>query len=334
MISVVVPTYNGLRFLPTCLNALRAQIFRDFEIIVVDDASTDGTGELLAREFPEARVVALAQNHGFAHAVNAGIRAARSAVCALLNNDTEADPHWLAEIQRALDENPRAGIIACKLRLFNQRELLHSAGDFFRVDGIPGNRGVWERDAGQYDDSGLGDAATRGRGDRSASPRLRVTASPTPVFGACGGAAAYRRAMLDDIGWFDEDLVANCEDVDMNWRARWAGWQIAYAPRAIVYHHLSATGGGAYGSFYVGRNFICVLVKNYPTALWKKYWRKILTAQLRVTMDALLHFRGAAARARLRGQIAGVLALPRWLKKRAAVTRRVADDEIEIALTH
>lgn len=307
MFSVIIPNYNGLRFLPTCLNALRQQTFRDFETIVVDDASTDESCAVLARDFPEVRVVALEKNGGFARAANTGIRAARGDVIVLLNNDTEADAGWLEEIARALGTNPVAGMVACKLKLFDKRECIHSAGDFYRIDGVPGNRGVWEHDRGQYDDA---------RG----------------VFGACGGAVAYRKKMLDDIGAFDEALVANLEDVDLNWRARWAGYPIMYAPRAIVYHHVSATGGGAYGSFYVGRNFILVLAKNYPATLWKKYWRKIIAAQLRITIDALKNWRGAAARARLRGQIAGVFALRHWLKRRKEVVRRVSDAEIEAAL--
>jgi GT2 family glycosyltransferase len=248
MLSVVIPNWNGLRLLPTCLSALRAQTFRAFETVVVDNGSTDGSREFLACEFPEARVLALETNRGFAPAVNEGIRAARGEVVVLLNNDTEADPHWLAEIARALDENPRAGMVACKLRLFDPRDHLHSAGDFCRVDGIPGNRGVWEQDRGQYDDA---------RG----------------VFGACGGAAAYRRAMLDEIGGLDEALESYCEDVDLNWRARLAGYEVAYAPHAIVYHMISATGGGVISSFFVGRNFIWVIAKNYPSGLWKNYWR-------------------------------------------------------------
>ncbi len=307
MFSVIIPNWNGLRILPTCLNALRQQTFRDFEIIVVDDASTDDSRTLLARDYPEVRVVTLESNCGFAHAVNTGIRAARGDVIALLNNDTEADPHWLEEIARSLAANPRVGMIACKLRLFDKRDHLHSAGDFYRVDGIPGNRGVWEEDRGQYDDA-------------------------HGLFGGCGGAVAYRKAMLDEIGLFDEALVANLEDVDMNWRARWAGYPIAFAPRAIVYHHVSATGGGAYGSFYVGRNSILVLAKDYPAALWKKYWRKILRAQLQITWDALKSWRGVAARARLRGQVAGMLGLPRWLKRRGEVIRRASNAEIEAVL--
>ena len=308
MLSVIIPNWNGLRYLPTCLNALRNQTYRDFETIVVDDASTDDSVAFIQNNYPEMRVVALEKNGGFAHGVNTGIRAAKGDVVVLLNNDTEADAHWLADIARTLDANPNAGIVACKLKLFDQRDYIHSAGDFFRVDGIPGNRGVWEKDEGQHDDA---------RG----------------VFGACGGAAAYRQTMLAEIGLFDEALVANLEDVDLNWRARWAGYEIAYAPRAIVYHHISATGGGAYGSFYVGRNFIFVLAKNYPASLWKKQWRAIIAAQLKITFDALKNFRGVAARARLRGQIAGVLGLNHWLARRGEVMRRVSDAAIEQALT-
>jgi GT2 family glycosyltransferase len=307
MLSVIIPNWNGLRLLPTCLSGLRAQTFRDFETLVVDNGSTDGSREFLACEFPEARVLALETNHGFAPAVNEGIRAARGEVVVLLNNDTEADPHWLAEIARALDENPRAGMVACKLRLFDQRDHLHSAGDFCRVDGIPGNRGVWEQDRGQYDDA---------RG----------------VFGACGGAAAYRKTMLAEIGGFDEALGSYCEDVDLNWRVRLAGYEVAYAPGAIVYHMVSATGGGAISSFFVGRNFLWVIAKNYPRGLWKKYWRKILRAQLQITWDALKSWRGAASRARVRGQIAGVLGLPGWLARRREVIRRASDEEIEAVL--
>lgn len=307
MLSVIIPNWNGKRFLPTCLGALRQQTFRDFETIVVDDGSTDGSQEFIRSEFPETRLVALDSNRGFAHAANEGIRAARGVVVVLLNNDTEADPHWLEEIALALEQNPRAGMIACKLRLFDKRDHLHSAGDFYRVDGIPGNRGVWEKDSGQYDDA---------RG----------------IFGGCGGAVAYRKTMLDEIGLLDEALGSYCEDVDMNWRARLAGYPVAYAPRAIVYHHVSATGGGPIASFSNGRNFIWVLAKNYPSGLWKKYRKEIIAAQLLITKNALLSWRGAAARARLRGQVAGLLGLTHWLGRRARVIRRASDAEIEAVL--
>lgn len=309
MFSVIIPNWNGMRLnlLSTCLKALRQQTFRDFETIVVDDCSTDESARFVGQEYPEVRLIALDKNRGFAPSVNEGIRAARGDVVVLLNNDTEADPGWLEEIARAFDENPGAGMVVCKLRLFDQRDHIHSAGDFYRIDGIPGNRGVWEKDRGQYNDA---------RG----------------IFGGCGGAVAYRKTMLDEIGGLDEQLGSYCEDVDLNWRARLAGYAIAYAPRAVVYHRVSATGGGVLSSFFVGRNFIWVLAKNYPASLWKKYRRRILAAQWQITKDALRHFRGAAARARLRGQIAGILGLRPWLKRRGEVTRRVSDEEIEAVL--
>jgi GT2 family glycosyltransferase len=298
--SVIIPNWNGAAHLPTCLDSLRRQTFRDFEIIVVDNGSTDESLDLLARDYPEVRVLALGENRGFAGACNAGIRAARGEFIVLLNNDTEADPRWLEEVVAAFRRHPEAGLVASKMLLFDRRDVFHTAGDYYRVDGRPGNRGVWETDRGQYDREEY-------------------------VFSACGGSAAYRRTMLDEIGLLDEDFFYSCEDVDLAWRAQLSGWRCVYAPRAVVYHKLSATGGGTTASFYDGRNLIYLLVKDYPGDLWRRYWRAILRAQLRLAGEALRAWRGAAARARLRGMIAGILGIPHMLRKRRTVqrTRRV-----------
>ncbi len=319
-LSVIIPNWNGAHLLPTCLDSLKRQTYTNFEIVVVDNASTDNSRELLARDYastaggtsPEVRVVLLDSNRGFAGGVNAGLRAARGEILVLLNNDTEAEATWLEELVRALQDSPRAAMVASKLRLFDARDKLHSAGDFYRVDGVPGNRGVWEVDRGQYD----------------------AAASTPPVFGACAGAAAYRRELFDHIGLFDEDLGSYCEDVDFNWRARLAGFECVYAPRAVVYHHVSATGGGARASYFVGRNFILVLVKDYPSGLWNKYWAKIVAAQAHIAWEALTDWRGEAARARLRGQFAALAALPRFLSKRKETQplKRVRDEELEQVL--
>jgi GT2 family glycosyltransferase len=319
-VSVILPNWNGARFLPTCLHALARQTFRDFEIVVVDNASSDESRAVCTRAFaemtsaggPAGRVLALDRNRFFAGAVNEGIRETTGEIVALLNNDTEAEATWLEELVRALEGDARAGMAASKLRLFDERDKLHSAGDFYRVNGTPGNRGVWEQDTGQYDDP----------------------ATPPALFGVCGGACAYRRAMLADIGLFDEDLEFNCEDVDLNWRARLAGYGCVFAPRAVVYHMLSASGGGAFASYYAGRNFIAVLAKNYPGGLWRKHRRKIIGAQLAITRDALKHLRGEAARARLRGQLAGLWSLPHYLgkRKRIQAETRVTEAEVELLL--
>jgi len=126
-----------------------------------------------------------------------------------------------------------------------------------------------------------------------------------------------------------------CEDVDLNWRAQLAGWHCWYTPGAVVYHKLSATGGGPIASFYTGRNTIWVMAKNYPGTLLNRYWPRVLRAQWRITRDALRAWRGAAARARLRGQIAGLLGWPRMLSRRRAIqaARRVPDSAVESLLS-
>jgi len=310
LISVIIPNWNGAHHLPTCLESLRRQTYPRAEVIVADNGSTDGSLDLVARDYPEVRVLDLGENRGFAGACNAGIRAARGVFVVLLNNDTEADPRWLEEVIAAFQRHPEAGSVASKMLLFDRRDTFHTAGDFYRVDGIPGNRGVWQKDVGQYERDEY-------------------------VFSACGGSAAYRKAMLDQVGLLDEDFFFSCEDVDLAWRAQLAGWRCVYAHRAVVYHKLSATGGGVTASFYDGRNFIYLLAKDYPGDLWRIYWRAILRAQLRIAAEALRAWRGAAARARLRGQLAGLLGILRMGRKRRAVqrSRTVARAYLENILT-
>jgi GT2 family glycosyltransferase len=210
----------------------------------------------------------------------------------------------------AFAQNPQVGSVAGKMLLFDQRDTFHTAGDFYRIDGLPGNRGVWQKDVGQFDQI-------------------------EPVFSACGGSAAYRRTMLDEIGFLDDDFFFSCEDVDIGWRAQLAGWQVLYVPTAVVYHKLKATGGSVTGSYYDGRNFLYLIWKNYPATLLRRHWKDILRAQLRITRDALRAWRGEAARARLRGQLAGLWGIFKlWPKRRhVQALRRVDDDSLTAVLT-
>ncbi|HVO69525.1 MAG TPA: glycosyltransferase family 2 protein [Aggregatilineaceae bacterium] len=310
LFSVVIPNWNGAHHLPTCLEALRAQTYPPLEVIVVDNASQDNSRQLLADQFPEVRLLALPKNRGFTGACNAGIQAARGEYIALLNNDTEVDPGWAAAVVDAFARHPEAGLVASKMLLFDERHRLHTAGDLYRVDGRLVNRGVWELDQGQYD-----------REDY--------------VFSACGGSSAYRRRMLDDIGLLDDDFFFSCEDMDLAWRAQLAGYRCVYTPDAVVYHRLASTGGGVTASFHDGRNTIWILVKDYPAALWRKHGLKILRAQLGLARQALGAWRGAAARARLRGMIAGLVGIPRMLRKRRGIqrSRRVSVAYLESVLT-
>lgn len=309
-VSVVIPNWNGAAHLPTCLDALRAQTYPAHEVIVVDNASQDNSRALLARDYPEVRVIALPTNRGFTGACNAGMAAAQGDIVVLLNNDTEADAGWLAAVVGAFELHPEAGLVASKMLLFDRRDTFHTAGDLFRVDGRLINRGVWERDTGQYD-------------------------AEEYVFSACGGSAAYRRAMLDDIGLLDDDFFFSCEDMDLAWRAQLAGYRCVYAPNAVVYHRLSATGGGVTAGFHDGRNTIWLLVKNYPAPLWRKHWRAVAQHQARQAVEALRAWRGAAARARLRGMAAALPGLPKMLRKRRGIqrARRVSLEYLESMLT-
>lgn len=308
-ISIIIPNWNGAAHLPDCLEALRTQTFREFETILVDNGSTDASLTLLAERYPEVKVLALGRNLGFTGACNAGLQAARGEVLVLLNNDTAAQPAWLAEVLAAFARHPDAGLVASKMLLFDRRDTLHTAGDIFKTDGTPGNRGVWEKDQDQYPEG--------------------------PVFSANGGSAAYRRSLLDQIGRLDDDFFFSCEDVDLAWRAQLAGWTAVYAPRAVVYHKLSASGGGVTASFHDGRNFLYLLAKDVPGCVWRRHWPRIIAGQLRITLAALRAWRGAAARARLRGQLAGLWGLPKMLHKRRAIQagRAVSDAYLLSLLT-
>lgn len=310
LVSIVIPNWNGAHHLPVCLDSLRRQHYAPLEILVVDNASTDHSRELLARDYPTVRLIALPHNQGFTGACNAGIQAARGDIIALLNNDTEVGAGWVAALVDAFARHPEAGLVASKILLFDQRDRFHTAGDLFRVDGRLINRGVWEKDEGQYDQE-------------------------TYVFSACGGAAAYRRSMLDEIGLLDDDFFFSCEDMDLAWRAQLAGYRCVYTPAAIVYHRLSATGGGVTASYHDGRNLIWLLVKNYPAPLWRKHGLKVLRAQLSLAWEALRAWRGAAARARLRGMLASFTGIPRMLRKRRAIqrSRRVSIEYLESIMT-
>lgn len=294
--SVIIPNYNGKRFLETCLDALRAQTYPAAltEIIMVDDASTDDSIQFVRERYPEVKIVRLESNSGLAIGCNAGARAATGDLLVMLNNDTEAEPGWLAALVEAAERHPQAGALASKMLLFDRRNVLHNAGDLMGADGVPRNRGVWQEDRGQYD------------GD-------------TQVFGGCGGGVAYRREAWEQSGGFDERLFMYLEDVDLAWRLQLLGWEARFAPAARLYHHLSATGGGTLASYYTGRNTITVIAKDMPGPLIRQHFGKIIGAQWRVTRDALRAWRGEAARARLRGQLAGLLRLPAALAWRSEV---------------
>jgi len=285
------------------------------ETIVVDDGSTDGTGQLLASRFAWTRYLRLETNLGFVGAVNAGIAASSGDIVALLNNDTEAEPGWLEALVRPLEADRSLGSTASKLLLYDRRDHLHSAGDGYSTGGVPVNRGAWTADDGRFD-------------------------TGAEVFGACAGAAAYRRSALEEAGGFDPWLVSYLEDTDLSWRLQLLGYPCRYVPEARVYHIISATytrteGGGVRPSYFCGRNFPLVLASDVPGALLRRHWRDVLREQGAILLEALRHFREPAARARLRGYGASLRLLPGALRRRRRVQalRRVPIGRLDALLT-
>jgi len=296
LVSVIVPNWNGRHHLARCLPSLRAQAYSDFEVVVVDNGSTDESVTWLAEAYPDVRVLRNSHNLGFAAANNQAIQATDSPYVVTLNNDTEAASGWLAELVAAVESDATVGMVASQILLAHAPDMIDSAGIEVDWSGT-----AWQRQRGEpvNDDDALEE-----------------------VFGPSAGAALYRRAMLDEIGLFDEDFFTYYEDVDLAWRARNAGWRCLYAPRARVYHVHSATGGQdpSLKRYLIGRNKVWALVQNYPWPAVLLWWPLILGFELAAVLYALLLERDPSP---LRGRLAGWRGSLRSFRKRQASGRGV-----------
>ena len=308
LVSVVIPNWNGAHLLGPCLDSLRRQRYRRGEVIVVDGASRDRSVELVERDFPEVRLLRLPSNLGFAGNVNAGLRLAQGELLALLNNDAEADPDWLAALVAGMSADQRLGAGASRILHAADRATIASAGDQLCRSGLARQRGNGQPDGPPFD-------------------------RPAEVFSASGGAAIYRRAMLEDVGLFDELLFMYLEDVDLGLRARLRGWGCRYLPAASVAHRVSATGGGPLASYYVARNTLLLVARGFPGGALRACWPEILRGQLRRAAAASRAWRGVEARATLRGMAAGLGALPSARAARRLIqARRCIGDADFLAL--
>jgi GT2 family glycosyltransferase len=247
LVSVVIVNWNGKHHLPDCLGSVRRQTFRDFEVILVDNGSTDGSAAWVWEEHPEVRLVALPDNRGFCGGNNAGIRVAQGEYIALLNNDTEVEPDWLGALVRQMQADPSLAACDSKILYFDQRETIWSAGAVYTIAGSCEWRGHGQPDA--------------------------TIVEPAEVFTANACSALYARRVLDEIGVLDEDFFAGYEDVDWSFRAHLRGYRIVNVPASRVYHKVSAThqvNSPAY-VYHGQRNVAAVFVKNMPTPLLLKY---------------------------------------------------------------
>ncbi len=239
-VSVVIPNWNGLEWLPGCLGSVRAQSLAPAEVIVVDNGSTDGSVEYVRVEHPEVTLLELGRNTGFAYAANRGLVAAEAEFVALVNPDVILAPDWVARTASALSEHPDAAAVACKMVALEDPFTLDDAGDVLRRDGVCEQRGKFTADDGRFD-------------------------QPGEVFGACAGAALYRAAVVRDLGGFDERYFAYLEDVDLALRLRLAGWSCRYEP--VLARHASegsARKRPGMREFLVARNTLLLVAKAFP----------------------------------------------------------------------
>lgn len=279
-VSVIIPNWNGLKFLATCLDSLRRQSTRDFQTVLVDNGSTDGSVEFIRERYPEVRLLALDRNHGFSEAINAGIRQSSSPYVALLNNDTEADPNWLENCLQTLEHRLDIGYVACQMLDFYCRGRLDSAGDTMTRTGLPLKRGM----------------------DQPARGEFLVSRE---VMGASAGAAFFRREVLDRIGLLDPGYFMYLEDVDWCLRAALQGIRCLYVPEAKVYHVEGGSDPDRNAflqrgdtqrrlfhsrdrTYWITRNRVRLLAKNYPAVLLVKLSPWIFYGFLRSALFHLL----------------------------------------------
>ena len=265
LFSIVIPNWNGQKFLDKCLRSLQKQTLKDFEIIVVDNSSSDDSVPFIKKNYPGARILELPKNLGFAAAANRGIKEAGGDLIALLNNDTEADKNWLEQIKQAADENPEAGFFASKMLDFKNHSIIDSCGVGITWAGRSFNIGLGEKDSAKYEKNAY-------------------------VFGACGGAAIYRKELLNQIGLFDEDYFMYMEDVDLSFRAQIAGFKCLYVADAKVYHLGSGSSGGALSPFafrLYTRNRWLFIFKNFPCIRICLNLHRIIYSELRYFSAAL-----------------------------------------------
>lgn len=241
-VSVVIPNYNGKKYLETCMKSLMKQSLKPEEIIIVDNASKDGSIEYIEKEFKDkVTLICLDENYGFSKAVNEGIKKSTSEFIALLNNDTELDEKWLEELYKCIQKDEKIFSCCSKMLRFVERDIIDDAGDEYTLLG-------WGNKIGD------GKASCNYEEDKE-------------VFSSCAGAAIYRKSILDEIGLFDEAFFAYLEDMDISYRARVYGYKNYYASKAKVYHIGSATSGSRHNSFKVklaSRNNIYLIHKNMP----------------------------------------------------------------------
>jgi GT2 family glycosyltransferase len=314
-VSIIIVNWNGREHLAECLDSLAAQTFRAFEVLLVDNGSTDGSVEFVAAGYPWVTCILLGKNTGFATGNNAGLAHATGEYLVALNNDTRAEADWLATVVAVADANPGVGMVGSRICSYDDHDVVDSLGHGVCRDGM-----------------------SRGRYRLRHFSTLQMAKVEEILFpSAC--VALYRRAMLEETGFFDDEFFAYAEDTDLGLRCRWAGWNALLATDAVVYHKYSKTGGvfSPQKLYWVERNHYWVALKNFPLPLlllvpfftvirYAAQARAVLLATGAGREFADSSSRSALIGALLRGTWDALAGAPRMLRKRRAImgSRRVS----------
>lgn len=310
IIYCVIPNWNGAAALDDCLKSILEQTMKP-KIVVVDNGSSDRSLEIVSKH-PDIEALPLDKNHGFAGGVNAGIKRAlesNAEYVALFNNDAVADKNWLKNMVDVAETNPKLGIVTSKI-LNATGEYIDSTGDLYTNWGLPYPRGRREASINKYDND-------------------------VEIFGASGGASLYRAKMLEEIGLFDENFFAYYEDLDISFRAQLAGWKVAYAPKAVVYHQIGATSSkiGGFAAYHTMKNLPWLMWKNVPARLLLKMWPRFMFAYFSFYTSAVTRGQGWPA---TKGFGNMLFHLPHKLVQRHKIqsSRKVSAMYIDSMLTH
>lgn len=304
LISIIIPNLNGKEHLKTCLPSIAVQNADDFKVIVVDNGSTDGSSEFVKDNYPEAEIIRFESNTGFAAAVNAGIVKATEQFepkyILLLNNDIELEQGFLSTAINTFEEIPECDIIAVKMLNFFKRNIIDDTGNFItKKGGTPYPRGNGQEDRGQFD-------------------------TPEFIFGACAGAAFYRKEVFEKTGLFDETFFAYLEDIDLAFRAQLAGLKCYYEPKAVCYHK---RGGSTISTFKFQmklneRNAVWLRIKNYPLILYILYQPLFFLSRLRRLFFILKNNGFSCFISAISGYLEGIIKSPAMLPKRFSIQKK------------
>jgi GT2 family glycosyltransferase len=302
-VTIIIVNWNGKHMLADCLDAVIAQDCPDFEVVLVDNGSTDGSAQFVQSNYPSVKLVQLQENRGFTGGNLAGFNCAAGDFVALLNNDTRPDKGWLRALSAGMHADSRIGICASKI-IIDGTNKIDSVGDLFTT-AFTGTKLGSLRDCEEFNTSIF-------------------------VHGACAAAALYRRTMLDQIGFLDDDFYFNHEDTDLNLRAWLAGWKCLFVPEAIVHHKVSASVGELSDKtvYYFSRNNVWVWVKNIPLGILLCHLPQRLTYEF----SAFVFFCILKKKWKpfLRGKIDAFKHLPQMLEKRKEVQKHITLSNHEI----